>query len=34
MAPKPKQNRFHHKMVNNKKNLFLTREDPKDAIYV
>ena len=29
-----KQNRFHHKMVNNKKNLFLTWEDLKDVIYV
>ena len=34
LAPKAKQNRFHHKMVNNKKNLFLTWEDLKDAIYI
>ena len=34
LALKAKQNRFHHKMVHNKKNLFLKREDPKDEIYV
>ena len=34
LALKTKQNRFHHKMVNNIKNLFLTREDLKDVIYV
>ena len=26
LAPKAKQNKFHHKMVNNKKKLFLTRD--------